>query len=132
MEEDRFHKTREECYIFSMTKRFGTGFVYLIAGGMLAAGWTITPAHADGLMNIQGLPGLNCTCRYRGQDFQLGDRVCLNSPDGPQQAECGFVLNNTSWNFTGLSCVYSNRAAPGRLAALPVLNMSPVPHTLLQ
>ncbi len=115
-----------------MTKRFGAETLCLIAGVSLAIGLAAAPARAEGLMNVQGQPGLNCTCRYRGQDFQLGDRVCLNSPDGPQQAECGFVLNNTSWNFTGLSCVYSNRATPGRLAALPAMNMSPVPIASLE
>ncbi len=115
-----------------MRNGFGFGFSGLIAGALFAASLTATPAFAQGLTHAQGQSASNCTCRYRGQDFELGDRVCLNSPDGPQQAECGFVLNNTSWNFTGLSCAYSGVTAPSRLAALPAVNMTPVPVALTQ
>lgn len=120
-----------------MKTGFGHGLPGLVAGALLAASLSLTPALAEGMTRIQGQPAPNCTCRYRGQDFQLGDRVCLNSPDGPQQAECGFVLNNTSWNFTGLSCAYSSNPstdgpATGGLAAGPVLNMTPIPVNLVQ
>lgn len=49
----------------------------------------------------------NCTCRFEGADYHLGDLVCLKSPDGPQLAQCGMVLNNTSWAFTGMGCTIS-------------------------
>ena len=115
-----------------MRNGFDFGISGLIAGTMFAASLAATPALAQGLTHAQGQSTSNCTCRYRGQDFQLGDRVCLNSPDGPQQAECGFVLNNTSWNFTGLSCVYSSTFGPGRLASLTETIMSPVTFAAME
>ncbi|ADZ70775.1 hypothetical protein SL003B_2350 [Polymorphum gilvum SL003B-26A1] len=49
-------------------------------------------------------PEIDCTCRYRGQDFHLGDIVCLKSPDGPRLAQCSMALNNTSWQFLDAPC----------------------------
>jgi len=49
-------------------------------------------------------PVVNCTCRYRGTDYHLGDAVCLNGPSGPRMATCGMVLNNTSWSFSKTPC----------------------------
>jgi len=55
----------------------------------------------------------DCTCRAQGQDYELGALVCLRGPKGPQIARCGTFLNNTSWQFTGKSCVISTpRTAP--------------------
>ena len=73
-----------------------------------AAAFDFVAAKADGLQTTQLQPKIDCTCRYKGQDYQQGDMLCLNSPEGPQLAQCGFVLNNTSWNFTGMSCLYSS------------------------
>lgn len=60
-------------------------------------------------------PGIDCTCRYKGQDYRLGQMVCLRSPAGPQMARCGMVLNNTSWQFTGRFCAVSLQNAPSGL-----------------
>jgi hypothetical protein len=49
----------------------------------------------------------NCICRARGQEFELGQSTCLQSPKGPRIATCGMVLNNTSWQFTDTPCVIS-------------------------
>jgi len=49
----------------------------------------------------------NCTCRARGQSFELGQSTCLPSPKGPRIATCGMVLNNTSWEFSDTPCVIS-------------------------
>lgn len=51
---------------------------------------------------------INCTCRYKGRDYGVGQAVCLASPQGPQIARCGFFLNNTSWNFTSTPCALSS------------------------
>ena len=53
----------------------------------------------------------NCTCRARGQAFELGQSTCLVSPRGPRVATCGMVLNNTSWHFTDTPCVISEAPA---------------------
>ncbi|WP_245566139.1 hypothetical protein [Stappia stellulata] len=39
----------------------------------------------------------SCTCRYFGQDYQLGETVCLRGPNGMQLARCSMLLNNTTW-----------------------------------
>ncbi len=85
----------------------------IFRGGFVVAALTVisgfaVPASAAGMKSAQVQPGIDCTCRYKGQDYQQGDMVCLNSPSGPQLARCGFVLNNTSWNFTGMGCLYSS------------------------
>ena len=66
-----------------------------------------------------GSKSTNCTCRFEGNNYHLGDIVCLKSPQGPQLAQCGMVLNNTSWSFTGMGCTISMRQDPmqSRMAA---------------
>jgi putative hemolysin len=46
----------------------------------------------------------NCYCRAQGKTFAVGETTCLRTADGPRVAECGMVLNNTSWQFTTRSC----------------------------
>jgi len=61
----------------------------------------------------------DCTCRARGQAFELGQSTCLPSPKGPRMATCGMVLNNTSWQFTDTPCVISRAAPQDEPIALP-------------
>lgn len=98
-----------------MKTRFGIVKMAKIAACALAAGLITLPAIAD-TQPRAGQPTVPCTCRFQGQDYQLGDKICLNLPNGPQQAECGFVLNNTSWNMTGTSCLYSEIPTEEQLA----------------
>lgn len=49
----------------------------------------------------------DCTCRWRGRDYDLGQSVCLSSPKGPRIATCAMVINNTSWTFSDTPCVVS-------------------------
>lgn len=55
---------------------------------------------------------IDCTCRFRGSDFQLGDQVCLNTPKGLTMAQCQMVLNNTSWQLLNEQCPLGQNAAP--------------------
>lgn len=48
--------------------------------------------------------GESCTCRFKGQSFAIDSCVCLSTSEGPRMACCGYVLNNTSWNFTKKLC----------------------------
>ena len=57
----------------------------------------------------------DCTCRARGQEFELGQSTCLATPQGARVATCGMVLNNTSWHFSDTPCVVSD--APVRRPA---------------
>ncbi len=49
----------------------------------------------------------NCTCRFQGQDIQLGQSVCINTANGPRMARCVRVLNNTSWEVTKGACPFA-------------------------
>jgi Flp pilus assembly protein TadG len=46
----------------------------------------------------------NCFCRAQGKTFAVGETACLRTGEGPRVAECGMVLNNTSWRFTARPC----------------------------
>ncbi|HEX2727544.1 MAG TPA: hypothetical protein VHN20_17100 [Beijerinckiaceae bacterium] len=48
--------------------------------------------------------GPDCICRAQGRTFAVGQNACLQTPAGPRVAECGMVLNNTSWRVTELPC----------------------------
>lgn len=50
-------------------------------------------------------PVVDCTCRYQGIDFQLGEAACIRG----QRAVCGRVLNNTSWEFSNDGCLFSSQ-----------------------
>ncbi|MCK7611521.1 hypothetical protein [Roseibium sediminicola] len=50
---------------------------------------------------------VSCTCRYKGQDYGLGESICLKGSDGMRMATCAMVLNNTSWEFSNAPCPLS-------------------------
>ncbi len=58
----------------------------------------------------------DCTCRALGRSFELGERACLPTPNGPRIATCGVVLNNTNWEMSETPCP-SAGAAPHVRAA---------------
>jgi hypothetical protein len=39
----------------------------------------------------------DCKCIANGRTFHHGEIACLRLPSGPQLAQCGMVLNNSSW-----------------------------------
>jgi hypothetical protein len=63
--------------------------------------------------------GPDCTCRYFGVNYRLGETVCLRGPEGPRLARCSMLLNNTTWESLERSCPTSGRA-PLTLAAAPL------------
>ena len=63
--------------------------------------------------------GPDCTCRYFGANYRLGETVCLRGPDGPRLARCSMALNNTTWQPLDRPCPTSARA-PLMLAAAPL------------
>jgi putative hemolysin len=46
----------------------------------------------------------DCYCRAQGKMFAVGETICLRTSEGPRMAQCGMVLNNTSWRFTERPC----------------------------
>lgn len=65
-------------------------------------------------------PKVDCTCRFSGNDFHIGDSICMRSPQGLRMAVCGMVQNNTSWQFTNTPCP-SARLAPKPANMTPAL-----------
>ena len=49
-----------------------------------------------------------CICRYQGEDFVLGEEVCMDRTTGSTMARCEMVLNNTSWKFSEAPCPVTN------------------------
>ena len=45
-----------------------------------------------------------CTCRYHGEDVQLGELRCLSTADGPRPAQCVMEQNVTSWHPVSGPC----------------------------
>jgi hypothetical protein len=77
-------------------------FVVLMIVPLLAA--VPTAASAD------------CTCRFQGRNYDVGQNVCMGTPSGARIATCGMVLNNTSWQFSETPCVVST-ATPAQPSA---------------
>jgi hypothetical protein len=57
-------------------------------------------------------PLIDCTCRYQGQDFHLGEVICLATSSGPRIAQCEMALNNTSWTITDGPCPTATAPEP--------------------
>jgi hypothetical protein len=57
-------------------------------------------------------PLIDCTCRYQGQDFHLGEVICLSTSSGPRIAQCEMALNNTSWTITEGPCPTASAPQP--------------------
>lgn len=87
--------------------------IRLFAAALLAAPFLtggIAGAAANGAKTAQ--PRLNCTCRYNGRDYHLGESACIRTPEGPRLARCALNLNNTSWEFTDKSCPLTQAPPP--------------------
>jgi hypothetical protein len=77
-----------------------------LAAALLFSGPTF--AHDPGALPrpepVQVHDPMNCYCRAQGRTFAVGETACLRTGEGPRLAECGMVLNNTSWQFTARPC----------------------------
>jgi len=64
-----------------------------------------------------------CYCRTStGEHVAVGETACLKTNSGMREARCGFVLNNTSWKFTGNPCPLAGQGGQhGRTAALATI-----------
>ncbi len=57
-----------------------------------------------------------CSCRYFGQSYKLGETVCLRGPNGLRLARCAMNLNNTSWQPLDRQCPLSVVTPPSPAA----------------
>jgi hypothetical protein len=78
------------------------GAVLMAASTALAHDPSLGPRPAA--VQVQAHDPMNCYCRALGKTFAVGETACLRTGEGPRLAECGMVLNNTSWQFTGRTC----------------------------
>ena len=57
-----------------------------------------------------------CRCRFEGREVNVGERVCMATPNGTVLVRCELVGNITSWQPTETSCTVSDagraRGAP--------------------
>jgi hypothetical protein len=58
-------------------------------------------------------PNVNCTCRFRGQDFGIGESACIRG----NLATCATFLNNTSWAISTAPCPMARNYSPVRASA---------------
>ena len=54
-----------------------------------------------------------CRCRFQGQEFRLGEEVCMSTHLGVVLARCDLMLNNTSWVPTSMACTISQKRPAG-------------------
>ena len=72
--------------------------------------WPSSPFHGMRDGDGQIIP---CRCRFQGQEYRLGEEVCMSTHTGIVLTRCDLLLNNTSWIPTGTPCTIS------RLHTLP-------------
>ncbi len=65
---------------------------------LLSGVWLLTGTVAATAQSV------SCTCRYQGQDYGIGESICLKGSNGMRMATCAMVLNNTSWKFSNAPC----------------------------
>ena len=53
-----------------------------------------------------------CTCRFFGHSYKVGEQVCLKTPKGLRVANCGLELNNTSWKISDRACSVNTASLP--------------------
>jgi len=99
------------CAVFLVVAFAGPSAADLVAD---RPGGTGGISLADGSSGVRARP--DCTCRYFGVKYRIGETVCLRGPDGPRLARCSMMLNNTTWETLDRSCPTSARA-PVTLAA---------------
>ena len=74
---------------------------------LLVAGSLVLMFGAEALAQEAAIPrqhAPDCTCRVEGRSVAVGATACLRTAEGPRLAECGMVLNNTSWRVTAKTC----------------------------
>ena len=79
----------------------------LAASALLAPNAALAhdPAAMSGdVVRAQAHDPMDCYCRAQGKTYAVGETACLRTSEGPRVAECGMVLNNTSWQFTARPC----------------------------
>ncbi len=53
-------------------------------------------------------PNVNCTGRFRGRNFGIGEATCIRG----NLATCATFLNNTSWAISNAPCPMTRNYSP--------------------
>lgn len=53
-----------------------------------------------------------CRCRFQGQEFAVGEEVCMSTHLGVLMTRCDLMQNNTSWVPTNTPCTISRAPSP--------------------
>jgi hypothetical protein len=69
----------------------------------------------------------DCKCIANGRAFHHGEIACIRLPSGPQLAQCGMVLNNSSWIKLQDGCPLAQRGGPIADAICAALYPHPQP-----
>lgn len=88
-----------------MSPRFALTLLALVAAGPAAA---VEFHHSEGPFVMTH----HCTCRFDGQEVELGERRCLKTAEGPKAAVCVMEQNVTSWRPSGEGCPQASLVPP--------------------
>ncbi len=80
---------------------WSTLFAFAAIGFAIAAPRTSTPVQVE----PQPVSPLDeCTCRANGANYRLGEKICLNTPNGQRVAICELTQNVTNWGLSTRGC----------------------------
>jgi hypothetical protein len=74
----------------------------------------------------------DCKCVANGRAFHHGEIACLRLPSGPQLAQCGMVLNNSSWIKLQDGCPLAETGVNVPAGLMTLLPMTPAPRPQLR
>ncbi len=72
--------------------------LYISGAAILAVYGLLVPAQA----------GPNCTCRYAGENYKIGEIMCIRG----RLSRCEMQLNNTSWRMLEKTCPQAHLMTP--------------------
>jgi hypothetical protein len=80
----------------------------------VAENWRTSPWHGviDGAGRV-----IPCRCRFQGQEYRLGERVCMQTHLGTVLTRCDLFMNNTSWVPTNEACSISGAPSGSMVAS---------------
>ena len=84
----------------------GTGLTLLWLAGSSAA--AIEFRHREPAF----VPVHHCTCRFKGENVELGERRCIATPQGTRAAVCVMEGNVTSWRPSQEGCPQASLPVP--------------------
>ncbi len=89
----------------------------------------IKPLFASALvlaaMSAAALAGPKCTCRYQGENYNIGEVACILG----ELKQCEMALNNTSWRTLSEGCPQAKLPQSKPKAGLQASALNPTTAT---